>query len=244
MKKIISLILIIFVICSVQPASAATKKTTTVKKESVEIMTDSNNGTVYISGEFLDGDILRVSVLSRDFSVPTLGIAFHLEYESSKISFLKYEPGEFLELGGDPFYLVKNDEVKSEIIFGETLRRDDTFPIGEGKIVDFYFQIQSGDVYDFKFNNGVISTLDTVRQDVDKVIFENALLDKASPNIGLLERTFDDPDSQSFFEKYLDSSFLSTFVLVILATFSSAILIRLIKRMSKNKPKFTYSPLK
>lgn len=227
--------------CFKIPAFAATKKTT---KESVEIISDVNNGTVYISGEFLDGDILKISVLSKEFSVPTLGIAFHLEYEGEKISFLKYEPGDFLELGGDPFYLVKNDNEKFEILFGETLRKNDTFPLDGGQIVDFYFQINNGEIFDFKFHNGVVSTLDTVRQDVDRVIFENIVIDKNDQNFVLSEGNFDNPTNQSFLYKYLNNSFVSTFVLLILATFSSVILIKLIKKYVKNKPSFSHLPIK
>lgn len=222
---------------------AAAKKTT-IPKESVEVLTDTINGTVYFSGEFLDGNILKLSVLSKDLVVPTLGVAFHLLYEGDKVSFLKYEPGDFLELGGNPFYLVKDDSKNSEIIFGETLRKDDDFPLNGGVVADFYFQIINSDVFDFKFKNGVVSSLNTVRQDVDKIIFEDIVLDKNEQNIGLTEATSSDPTSQSFIEKYLNSSLLSTFVLVILATFSSLFLIKLIKKLGKNKPNFTYSSLK
>ena len=70
-----------------------------------------------MQGEFLDGDILKISVWAENISSPTLGIAFHLKYEGDNLGFLKYLPGEFLEKGGDPFYLVKNDEIKILCIF-------------------------------------------------------------------------------------------------------------------------------
>lgn len=135
-------------------------------------------GTVLMSHKFLDGDILKISVHASDMVMPVLGLAFHLNYDGEKIKFLKYEPGEFLERGGDPFYLVQNDEKKNEIIFGETLRRNDNFPLGEGPVADFYFQIFKKDAMDFEFFNGVVSTLDVVRQDIDEVVWENLSLDK------------------------------------------------------------------
>ena len=134
---------------------------------------EDSNGKVYMQGEFLDGDILKISVWSENISSPTLGIAFHLKYEGDKLGFLKYLPGEFLEKGGDPFYLVKNDEIKNRVIFGETLRRENSFPVGSGKITDFYFQIINEDQFSFKFDNAVVSTLETIRQDLDNVLFED-----------------------------------------------------------------------
>ena len=97
-------------------------------------LSEEITGSVYLTQEFLDGDILKISVFARDMAMPVLGLAFHLKYETNKLQFLKYEPGEFLERGGDPFYLVQNSEEKSEIIFGETLRRNDSFHLGEGLI--------------------------------------------------------------------------------------------------------------
>lgn len=134
------------------------------------------SGIINMTGEFLDGDILKISVSAQDMMTPILGFAFHFTYEKEKVAFLKYEPGEFLENGGDPFYLVQNKENSGEIIFGETLRRDDDFPQGNGIIADFYFQIldNSDDlVYAFTFSNGVVSTLDTVRQDLSDIEWKN-----------------------------------------------------------------------
>ena len=128
-------------------------------------------GKVYMEAQSLDGDILQLSIKSEDMITPVLGIAFHLLYDKETLYFLKYEPGNFLERGGDPFYLVKNNQDK--IIYGETLRRDDSFPVGEGVIAKFYFQILEDGVYKFLFENGVVSTLDTTRQDIDRIAWEN-----------------------------------------------------------------------
>jgi hypothetical protein len=140
-------------------------------------------GQVDMHAESLDHDILKISVMSIDMSTPVLGLAFHLNYDDDKIKFLKYESGNFLEQGGDPFYLVQNDEKKNEIIFGETLRRDDKFPIGGGKVVDFYFQVAKREPMNFNFKQGAVSTLDTVRQDIDKIIWNDLSLDKDGKKI-------------------------------------------------------------
>jgi hypothetical protein len=135
------------------------------------------NGRVFLEAEALNHDILRVEAKVTGLQIPVLGLAFHLEYDEEVLSFLRYDPGEFLERGGDPFYLVMNRD-EGRLIFGETLRRNDSFPIGEGVVAIFYFQEldknarkDGRDGYVFHFANGVVSTLDTVRQDIDHVEF-------------------------------------------------------------------------
>lgn len=140
-------------------------------------------GSIDMQAEPLDHDILKISVMSIDMSTPVLGLAFHLNYEGGKIKFLKYEPGDFLEQGGDPFYLVQNDAEKNQIVFGETLRRDNKFPKGGGKIADFYFQIAKKEPLNFNFKQGAVSTLDTVRQDIDKIVWNDLSLDKNGKKI-------------------------------------------------------------
>lgn len=135
-----------------------------------------SNGIVQMESEPLDGDILRISVLAEEISTPVLGIAFYLNFDKDNLAFLKYEPGDFLERGGDPFYMVKDKDGK--IIFGEVLRRDDKFPLGKGVIVDFYFQILDHKDLSFEFERGVVSTLDTVRQDLNEITWENLYTDK------------------------------------------------------------------
>lgn len=146
--------------------------------DSLEDVGLGSAGRVFMEGVFLDHDILKISVNISEIQTPVLGIAFHLEYEPELLSFLRYDPGSFLEEGGDPFYLVQNETDK--LIFGETLRRNDGFPVGEGVIAVFYFQQMDTEnpVYKFIFHNGVVSTLDTIRQDIDHIEFEDLELDE------------------------------------------------------------------
>lgn len=137
-------------------------------------------GSVYMDYEFLDSNILKISTIAKDMQTPVLGIAFHLNYEGEKLAFLRYDPGNFLETAGDPFYLVQNDDRSGKIIFGETLRRDDSFPVGGDTIADFYFQILDSEEFNFEFEHSVISTLDVIRQDIDNVIWEPLFVSKFS----------------------------------------------------------------
>jgi len=143
----------------------------------------SLSGIIYAEGEFLDGDLLKISIFAQDISAPVLGTAFHFSYNTENLDFLKYEPGDFLEQGGDPFYLVKNFKDEREIVFGQTLRGNDSFPVGSGKIVDFYYQVISEENLTFEFKNGVISTIDTVRQDLSNIEWKNFDLSTEEKNI-------------------------------------------------------------
>lgn len=150
-------------------------------------VTNFSAGKVSLKGEFLNHDILKLSAKISDMETPVLGVAFHLVYNSDELYFLRYDPGNFLERGGSPFYLVmpERDQAGSEfgkVIYGATLRRNDDFPVGEGTVADFYFQQLnlSSETYEFGFKNGVVSTLDVVRQNIANVKFEDLVLARNS----------------------------------------------------------------
>lgn len=128
-------------------------------------------GEVSLGAEFLDGDILKISVLVDGKETPLIGGAFHLDFDELKLAFLRYDPGEFFERGGDPFYMVQDRGGK--LFFGVTLRRGDSFPVGDGRVSDFYFQILEDEAFSFVFENGVLSNLDVVRQDLKNVLWED-----------------------------------------------------------------------
>lgn len=151
-------------------------KSITASASAFENYDEANMGRVFMEAEFLDRDILKISTKAGDMASPVIGLAFHLNYDSEKLAFLRYEPGDFLEKGGDPFYLVKN--AGSKLIFGETLRRDDNFPLGDGELASFFFQIIDGTKWQFDFEKGVVSGLDSTRQDIDKILWENLDVDK------------------------------------------------------------------
>ncbi len=161
MKKLFCLILLIFIFSLSATAFGE----------------DNMNGKVYMQGEFLDGDLLKIAVIVSDVKDPVLGTSFNLIFDQKNIEFLRYEPGDFLERGGDPFYLVKDNNL-GKIIFGETLRSDDDFPSNGGIIANFYFQIINEIEFNFEFENGIISTLDTVRQDMLNIQWESLSLNR------------------------------------------------------------------
>ena len=141
-------------------------------------------GTVKMSAIVVDQDLLKITVKAQDMSTPVFGFSFDLEYPNDVLNFVRYESGDFLERGGTPFYLVKDAETTNgKIVFGETLKRGDTFPVGTGNVVNFYFQIEgtseSDENFSFKFKNGVVSTLDTLRRDIPQINWEDAVFQQS-----------------------------------------------------------------
>jgi hypothetical protein len=135
-------------------------------------------GEMVMSAEFLEEELMKITIIAEDMKFPVLGIAFHLKYEKDKLMFLKYLPGEFLEKGGNPFYMVKDLRDQSKIIFGETLKHNDKFPVGSGEVTEIYFQILSGNEWELQFDRGVVSGANTVRQDIDKILWKDLWVSK------------------------------------------------------------------
>lgn len=192
-----------------------------------------NMGRIELSAELLETDILKVTVSTKDIIKPVLGVAFALNYEKENLKFLKYIPENFLELGGDPIYMVQDDQEKQKIIFGETLRRDDVFPVGGGDLATLFFQIINGDQYILEFQNGVISTLDIVRQDLDNIVWENAVFTKNKLTIS--KEKFTTEYSQNNIE--LKTKLLIVLGIIIIPILLGSIITFLIISKRKN-PKF------
>lgn len=134
-------------------------------------------GTVRMEAKYVNPDLIELNVYVEEMIKPVLGMAFHLNYDAEKLDFLRYEPGEFMEKGGDPIYLVSNHS-DGKLVFGETLKRNDSFPVGTGKLVKIYFEIEDGDQFEFVFQHGVVSTLEEVRQDIDLIDWQDLKVDQ------------------------------------------------------------------
>lgn len=186
-----------------------------------DVSESSKNGRIFIEKNFAD-NLLKISVYAEDVFSPVIGVSFHLKYEPKKVSFVKYTAGDFLESGGEPFYLVKDSKEKNKIYFGETLKKTDTFPTQGGKIVDFYFKISdtvtteksnnqtsdnaensSSTSYDssldstilFSFSNGNVSAMENGTSKMKDIKFENS-------EINLLEKDGLSESIASVFENF------------------------------------------
>ncbi len=141
------------------------------------------SGKAYLIGEQVDKDLLTVEIYAGGLTVPVIGTNFSLLYETEKLSFLKYEPGEFFERGGDPFYMVQNNLDNEYVLFGTTLKRDDKFPQGDGLVGKLYFEVIGGSDFLFQFENGIFATVDTVRQDLQSIQWNDLYFDSAQSKI-------------------------------------------------------------
>jgi len=201
----------------------------------------ATSGRVYAEIEHLDHDILKVTVKCEKIETPVLGLAFHLEYQKDLLHFLRYDPGNFLEQGGDPFYIVTDNN--SAVILGETLRRDDSFPVEGGDVVEIYFQKDASydetSIIEFKFKNGVVSGMDSTRQDIDRINFEDfssaKIVEENASNKALNEEKVEAIVATNTFagnfQQYL-LGVLSTFGIIFLVL-ASVIFIKYIKARRK-----------
>jgi len=165
-------------------------------------------GEIKMNSSLLE-DVLMIEVSADNMKKPVLGLAFHLNFDNQNLKFLRYEPGDFLEMGGDPIYLV--DIKNNKIIFGESLRKDDKFPIGKGLVTKFYFQVLNKDRFTFEFSNNVVSTLEIIKQDLQNINWENYYLDENLMPISSFSENSETNNSQieiqteyseNFFEKH------------------------------------------
>ncbi|MCK9186739.1 cohesin domain-containing protein [Candidatus Gracilibacteria bacterium] len=168
---------------------------------------ETKNGRIFIEKNFIDDNSFKISVYAEDVFSPVIGVSFHLKYDAKKISFVEYKAGDFLEAGGEPFYLVKNSPEKNKIYFGATLKKGDSFPTQGGKIVDFYFKIPEYTMADqayadaenskilFSFSNGNVSAMDNGAEKIKNIKFENS-------EINLLEKDGFSKRIASVFENF------------------------------------------
>ncbi len=137
----------------------------------IENTNNENISKIFLNHEVLEEGLLKIFVQIESITNSLIGASFNLYFDNEKLSFLNYLPGSFFEQGGDPIYLITQKE--SKIIFGETLLKDDEFPLGEGTLVELVFQILDAPPYEFSFEKGVLASSETVLQDLIEVKWEN-----------------------------------------------------------------------
>lgn len=119
------------------------------------------------------GDQLTAVIKAENFSQPVLGLAFDLLYDPEILAYEGYEEGAFLEVGGEPIYLVTNviDHLGGHVITGMTLKRADQPVDSGGTIITFDFDILVGGKTTLAFENMVVSKLNEEgkREDVESI---------------------------------------------------------------------------
>lgn len=114
-----------------------------------------------------------ISVEGNALLDPFFGLAFHLQYDPSQYEFDHYDLGDFFEPDDDPFAFVDDSREFPEIIAGLSLKRGKTINKSEGTFLKLYFnkKVYEPDFSGFKLEQGVFSSFDERRKDIESVEF-------------------------------------------------------------------------
>ncbi len=114
-----------------------------------------------------------ISVEANALLDPFFGLAFHLQYDPEQYEFDHYDLGGFFSESDNPMVFVEESREHPEIIAGISLKRGKTIKKSEGKFLKLYFNKKAyePDVNGFKLDQGVYSSFDEGRKDIDAVEF-------------------------------------------------------------------------
>ena len=103
--------------------------------------------------------------------------------------------------------------------------------------MDFYFQILERGKFSFLFSNGVVSTLDEIRQDLDEIKWADLLLDENGQPIQAITGQTDFSDSVKLNSgKFSLPANPGVMLLIAGAILSAGFLVFLIKKQEKKRP--------
>jgi hypothetical protein len=114
-----------------------------------------------------------ISVDGNALLDPFFGLAFHLQYDTEQYEFDHYDLGDFFSTGDDPMVFVEDSREYPEIIAGISLKRGKTINKSEGTFLKLYFnkKVYEPDVSGFKLEDGIYSSFDEGRKDIESVEF-------------------------------------------------------------------------
>ncbi|MCK4815349.1 hypothetical protein KA005_06230 [bacterium] len=115
--------------------------------------------------------ILRIQGFELEH--PFFGLAFHLHFDSNLYEFDHYTLGDYFESGDTPLIMVSKYKDESKIIAGVSLKRGDLIHRRNGTFLNLYFHKKQDqtDPLSFKFEDGIYSTFNETRMDVENVVF-------------------------------------------------------------------------
>lgn len=119
---------------------------------------------------FKHPETIEVKVWAKNINQPILGIAFDLQFDQNIASYEKYSPGNFLEQGGTPIYLIsptKNNP--GTLVVGISLRRGDSLPQGSGQLISFFFKPKKSGQSALSFHNVSLASLDIKKRTIEDV---------------------------------------------------------------------------
>jgi len=114
-----------------------------------------------------------VKINGFELEQPFFGIAFHLHYDEKLFEFDHYTLGDYFESDDTPLTMVSKYKNKPKIIAGISLKRGNLIHKKEGDFLNLYFRKKSEepDIFGFVFEEGIFSTFDKERRDVENVEF-------------------------------------------------------------------------
>lgn len=138
------------------------------------VLADANE--IYIE-KFTDDGNLKIAIKTDGLQENAIGLAFELYYDSLSLEYLSYNPGNFLEQGGEPIYLVSEgfSEQGSKIVAGITLKRTDNQISLGGDIIFLNFRILNKTESTLNFEHTVISQINEngKRKDLENINWIN-----------------------------------------------------------------------
>ena len=114
-----------------------------------------------------------ISVEGNALLFPFFGLAFHLQYDPEQYEFDHYDLGDFFGPQDNPMTFVEDSGEYAEIIAGLSLKRGQIIEKSEGTFLKLYFnkKVYEPDFTGFVIEDGVFSSYDKGRKDVDSVEF-------------------------------------------------------------------------
>lgn len=104
---------------------------------------------------------------------PFFGLAFHLHFNPDIYEFDHYTLGDYFDTNDPPLVMVSEHKNEPKIIAGISLKRGDLIDQKNGTFLNLYFlkKQDQTDPLSFKFEDGVYSTFNEERIDVENIVF-------------------------------------------------------------------------
>ena len=114
-----------------------------------------------------------VSIEANALLYPFFGLAFHLQYDPALYEFDHFTLGDFFKSSDDPMAFVDESLEYAEIVAGISLKRGQVIDKSEGTFLKLYFnkKVYQPDFNGFVIEQGVFSSFDEGRKDIDSVEF-------------------------------------------------------------------------
>lgn len=125
----------------------------------------------------IEENLIKIDILIKNSTPELFGIAFHLKIKgTAQWKLKKYEYGEIFKGSKEnPFMLISERKTPAqEIIFGISSKKGNTLNIHDGHIASFYIDYPKKETIELEFTNGIVSTFEKERINMEKVIWKNS----------------------------------------------------------------------